>query len=96
MYLWAEDSCAVTGNIFLVALVEVTLGFMAVTALAGTLAKGEVGTAAGVGHVALGVAQIGQGAGHPRRAVLILVRRWLKLIQRRRSPHPLDAVDWKK
>lgn len=90
VYLRAQDGSAVAGNVLLVALVEVTLG--AVAGLAGTLAEGQVGAPAAVAQVALGVAQVGQRAGHPGRAVLVLVGGRLQLIQRRGSPHPLDAV----
>lgn len=92
VYLRAEDGRAVAGYVLLVALVEVTLRLGPVAGLAGTFAKGQVRTPAGVGKVALGVAQIGQRAGHPGGAVLVLVGGWLELIQRRGPPHPLDAV----
>lgn len=91
-YLRAQDGRAVAGDVLLVALVEVALRLGAVAGLAGTLAKGQAGTPAAVGQVALGVSQVGQRAGHPGGAVLVLVGGRLELVQRRGSPHPLDAV----
>lgn len=58
IYLWAEDSCTVTGHVLLIALVEVTLSLGAVAALTGTLAKREVGATTGVGQITLGITQI--------------------------------------
>ncbi len=95
-YLWAEDSCTVTGYILLVALIEVTLGLVAIAAVTGAFAKGQVRTTTGVRQVTLSISQVRQCTGHPWRAVLILIRRWLKLIQGWRSSHPLDAVSWLK
>lgn len=90
VYLRAEDGRAVAGYVLLVALVEVTLG--PVAGLARTLAEGQLGAPAGVAQVALGVAQVGQRAGHPGGAVLVLVGGRLELVQWGGSPHPLDAV----
>lgn len=93
VYLRAEDGRAVAGDVLLVALVEVALRLGPVVAgLAGTLAEGQAGAPAAVGEVALGVSQVGQRAGHPGGAVLILVGGRLELVKRRGSSHPLDAV----
>lgn len=65
IYLWAEDSCTVTGYILLIALVEITLCLMVITTLTGTFAKGQVGTTTGVGQLTLCIAQVRQCTGHP-------------------------------
>lgn len=91
-HLRAEHGCAIAGHILLVALVEVALGFLGATALAWALAIGVAWAVAGMGKLALGIAQVGGRAGHPWRAVLVLIGRRLELIQRRCPSHPLDAV----
>lgn len=93
-YFRAEDCGAVTRDIIFISFVVEALCLMPRASFTGALVERTLWAVAAAGNLTLPVPDFGGCAWEVRRAAVVLVRRWLKLIQWRRPPHSLNAAPW--